>query len=387
MVISEEIDHSLHLPTFSPEGSKIAAMVADEFIGVWETCSGRILTKSPALKDGMRIHSLVFSPDGNRLLIQGRDRSGPPISLRMWHINEEDNCVIEFDHDHSAAFFPNASQIITISSEHSELRIWDIMESTPRLLLSSTCLGWPRYQNILWPDISSDGTRLLACGGLWDINNFCFRELVSFDTSTAKFSPDSKLVVCGSYDNVRIFDAITGTMLSQSHCFVHSPSFSLDSKQLCSINQDQNGILVTRCSSTSVEQDILSHVYRPDSLMMSQQSSFFDYGGWYRGVNAASIIWLPVNMRKVQLATGTPWFGSRYLILGRTVNDLTILDMEDYLCRLSVKGVWREGGIRYVDVDGDEERRASALASSSGLSVRRSQMAPFAVDADIDFIS
>jgi hypothetical protein len=104
---------------------------------------------------------------------------------------------------------------------------------------------------------------------------------------------------------------------------------------------------------------------------MSQQSSIFNYGGWYRGVNAASIIWLPVNMRKVQLATGTPWFGSRYLILGRTVNDLTILDMEDYLCRLSVKGVWREGGIRYVDGDGDEERRASALASSSGLSVQR----------------
>jgi len=75
-------------------------------------------------------------------------------------------------------------------------------------------------------------------------------------------------------------------------------------------------------------------------------------------------------MRDVWLATGTPGFGSRYLILGRTVNDLTILDMEDYLRGTPVKGAWRECGIRWVDED--EERRASALASSSGLPVRTS---------------
>ena len=75
-------------------------------------------------------------------------------------------------------------------------------------------------------------------------------------------------------------------------------------------------------------------------------------------------------MKRVWLATGTPGFGSRYLILGQTVNDLTILDMEDYLHGLPVKGTWREGGIRYVyDYDGYEMRRASALVSSSGLPV------------------
>jgi hypothetical protein len=87
-------------------------------------------------------------------------------------------------------------------------------------------------------------------------------------------------------------------------------------------------------------------------------------------------------MREVWLATGSSVFGSRYLILGRTLNDLTILDMEDYLRELPVKGAWREGGIRYVDED--EEQSASALSSSSGLPVRRSHMAHFVVDADID---
>jgi hypothetical protein len=56
--------------------------------------------------------------------------------------------------------------------------------------------------------------------------------------------------------------------------------------------------------------------------------------------------------------------------------------MEDYLRELPVKGAWREGGIQYVDKD--EERRASALSSSSGLVVRRSHMVHFVVEADID---
>ena len=117
--------------------------------------------------------------------------------------------------------------------------------------------------------------------------------------------------------------------------------------------------------------------------MISPQPSGFYFGSkWYQGVNGARIIWLPEKIR-VWLTTGTPGFGSQYLILGRTVNDLTILDMEDYLCGLHVNGTWREGGIQYIG-DKDEMKRASALASSSGLSVRRSQMAHFVVDADID---
>jgi hypothetical protein len=133
-VISEEIDCSLHLPTFSPDGSKIAAMVANKFIYVWETCSGCLLTQSPALKNSMHIQSLVLSLDGNQLLIHTRDywdyRWHQGIWIWMWQINEEDNCVIKFDHDNWAVFFPNTSQIVTMSSEPDALWIWD-MESTP----------------------------------------------------------------------------------------------------------------------------------------------------------------------------------------------------------------------------------------------------------------
>ena len=365
-VISEEVNCSLRRPTFSPEGSKIAAIVADESIYVWETCSGCLLTKSPALKNGMHIHSLVFSPDGNQLLIHGfNDNHWPwqPISTQMWHINEEDNYVIEFDHDNSAAFFPNAPWIITISSEHNELRIWDM--STPSLSLTLTqTFAWPALRDI--PVISSDGTRLLGCNGLWEINDFCFRKLVYFDAFCAKFSPNYKLVACTEKDGMHIFDAVTGAMLYQSYHFVSSLSFSPDSKQLCSIYKDKNRILVTDCSSTSIHQDILSHVYHADSMMSQQSLHFNSNSGWYEGVPGARIVWLP-DIREVQLATGTLGFRSRYLIFGRRLNDITILDMDDYLCSLPSKGGWREGGIQYVDRD--EEWRASALASSSRLPV------------------
>ena len=382
--VISEIDHSLRLPTFSPGGSKIAAMVADEFIYVWETHSGVLLTKSPALKDGTHVHSLCFSPNGNQLLIYAMDDgwASQPIWTRMWHINDEDNCIIEFDHNPLATFFSNTSQIVTMSSEYNEWQIWDI-ESTPQLLSTSTCtLAQPGLGDI--PVISPDGTRLFACNRLWDINDFSFRELASFNAYTSNFSPNSKLTACSGYDGTCIFDAVTGTMLYKSHHCVNTLSFSPDSKQLFCFDRNQKCILVTNCSLMSFNEDFISHVYHPDS-MMRLTHGFNLHNGWYQGINGARLIWVPENMRAVWFATGSLGFSTQDLILGQTVNDLTILDMEDYLCSLPIKGAWREGGIQYVDRD--EEQRASALASSSGLLVRISQMAHFVADTDIDVLN
>jgi len=265
---------------------------------------------------------------------------------------------MDFGNDDSAAFFPNTSQIITISSEHNILRIWDVA-SAPRLLTTLVRIGPGKD-----PAISSDGTRLITSSGLWDIVDFRFRKLSSFSTENAKFSPDSKVVACWSlFGDVHIFDAVTGAILHQSRVsYVRSLSFSPDSNQICGINS-QSHVSVFHCLPASVDQDIMSCVYHPDSMMMSQQSSDSG-GGWYYGVNATRLIWLPDNVRN-WCATGIPGFISQYLILGQTANDITILDMEDYLRELPVKGAWRGGGIRYVSAY--EEQRAAALASASGL--------------------
>jgi len=117
---------------------------------------------------------------------------------------------------------------------------------------------------------------------------------------------------------------------------------------------------------TSVDVDVLSCVYPPDCIMVTEPSfGRDDEVGWYYGVKGTRLIWLPDDIRSVWLATGRQRFGSRYLVLGQNANNVTILDMEDYLRALPDQGAWREGGIRYVDKG--EAVRASALASASEL--------------------
>ena len=365
-VISEELDRSIRLPVFSSEGSKIAALVADTFVHVWDSYSGNLLAKSPALKNGPDIRGLIFSPDGNVILtLPNPQRNfGKIPSMSMWHVNDDDNPVTVLDDVNSAAFFPNTPRMVTMSSVHHKLRIWDI-SPTPRLL-STLTLTPTKDEKCL--AISCDGTRLLTNYSLWDIGDFPLKELVSFFATSGMFSHDSKLVAFTNLDGTYILDAVTGDMHHHSDFSVRSLSFSPDSNQFYGFGIDQTCMLVMCCSptsgATSVDEYIKSCVWHPDFMMMSE----LQRSPWYYGVSGARIIWLQENMRPVWLATGEPGFRSRYLVLGRTANDITILDMGDYLEGLPVQGTWREGGIRYADFA--EVERASALASASRLPVR-----------------
>src|SRR5882762_9574249 len=45
-IIFEAIDRRISLPTFSPDGSKFASVIANTTIGVWDTSSGNMLRES-----------------------------------------------------------------------------------------------------------------------------------------------------------------------------------------------------------------------------------------------------------------------------------------------------------------------------------------------------
>jgi hypothetical protein len=81
---------------------------------------------------------------------------------------------------------------------------------------------------------------------------------ISWHFLPVHFQVYSKLVTAidEMRNTIRIFGAATGVMLHRSRGLIHSSL--ADSKQLCGILDDKNGILVTHFSPTSVDQGILA---------------------------------------------------------------------------------------------------------------------------------
>ena len=344
-VIFEILDSPIDLPTFSPDGSRFAAVVADGVIHVWDTITHNLLRKSQ--KHSAGIQSLVLSPDGTRIiLIPGY---GSETTVQIWLVTEDLTITLN-KVSTSTAFFPDGMRFLTNANK---ICIWDMPSTTPVLVSTLTSRGWSNYASI-----SSDGAWLILSDGLWDLVNG--RRITSYTegTSTAEFSPDCKVVATGGYGGVHILDATTGAELYKSHLFYpRQLSFSLDPTRLLTLDHEHAHVLDLRGLPTSVGTESLSCVYPPDCMMIQSQSQ---HDGWYLA-NGARLIWLPHNMRPIWLAQGRQPFGSRRLFLG-SGNDAAVLDVDDYLEVLPVGVVWREAGVRYLE----DPRPSDALMSKSG---------------------
>ena len=349
-VIFEILDSPIRLPTFSPDGSRFAAVVADRVIYVWDTITRNLLTKSQKYSSDIR--SLVLSPDGTRIILTCHSDSSEK-AFQIWFVTEDLAVTLAEDgvSSMSAAFFPDGMRFLTSANR---VCIWDMPSTTPVLVSTLTADGWSNYTSI-----SSDGARLSVCGGLWDLVNG--RQITSYTegTGAAQFSPDCKLVALVGYGGIHILDAITGAGLYKSHLF--SPrqlSFSLDSTRLLTLDYGRHQVLDLRSLPTSIGTESLSCVYPPDCMMIQSQRQQRD--GWYVA-NGARLIWLPHNMRPVWLALGKQPFGSRRLFLG-SGNDVAVMDVDDYLEALPAGVAWREAGVQYLRDTGSFD----ALMSESG---------------------
>ncbi|KIM86175.1 hypothetical protein PILCRDRAFT_5220 [Piloderma croceum F 1598] len=353
-VIFEILDSPIRSPTFSPDGIKFAAVVADRVIHIWDTITRNLLNKSQ--KHSAYIQSLVLSPDGTRIILNCSDSSD--MTVQIWLVTEDLTITLDkYKHEYItrlAAFFPDGMRFLTSSKQ--KIWIWDMPSTTPVLVSTLTADSMSIY-------ISSDGARLLLDDCLWDLVND--RRITSWTghAITAKFSPDCKLAAFRDENGVHILDATTGAKLYK-HLFVNDIdcrfSFSLDSTRLLSSSSYRpTQVFDLRSLPTSVGTEFPSCVYPPDCMMIQSQSQERD--GWYYGPNGGRLIWLPHNMRPVWLATGKQPFGSRRLFLG-SGSDVAVLDVDDYLEVLPAGVAWREAGIRYLE----NPRPFDALMSKSG---------------------
>lgn len=366
-VILKNFDRSIHLPTFSPDGSKFASVVAYTVLDVWDTSTGNLLGEYQ--KHGMKITALAFSLDGTRIIfVHGHSLA---TTVKMWNVGEEfvtsfDSCAAA----QSVAFLPDGTRFITMSKSCS-VQIWDMTSNVPSSKFSAVERTVSQRNQFV---ISPNGTRSILGSHLWDIVNG--QQLVSLPigVSATKFSPDGAHIayITRTYTfnfwdwRLHILDATTGAELYKSNRFgdLLCLSFTPDSTRLLCLAE--HGAIYTLCLPSSVDTEVLSCIYRPDRLMI-QELSPTRFSGWYRQANGKRIIWLPDDVGPVWLATAAEPFASPRLVYGQYVNEVTILDMDDYPEVLPGGVVWRKGGIRYVQ--STEAGLAGTLASESGLPV------------------
>jgi WD40 repeat protein/tetratricopeptide (TPR) repeat protein len=139
---------------FSPDGANVLSGSDDRTMRVWETATGK---QTQVYRDtSRRISAVAFSRDGNRLLVQ---MDG---DVELWDAKQWQKQQV-FHDQRAAAFSPDGTNILTISSMNAELRD----AATGKTVRN---FGG-RVQNVHTVILSRDKTRLFTASDafrLWD---------------------------------------------------------------------------------------------------------------------------------------------------------------------------------------------------------------------------
>jgi WD40 repeat protein len=265
-------DDAVGAAEFFPDGKRIATASKDGTARVWDAGSGALLFVLRAGSSPVR--SVAVSPDGTRIVTASIDNA-----VRIWDATEDLTTRILTGHEgnlNTAAFSPDSSLIVT-SSDDSTARVWDAMTGATRFVLRTDA------GRVLSAEFSPDGTAVLTVSDdntaiRWDaFTGEKVFTLGDHETSvlSAVFSPDGKQILTTSQDNnARLRDSRTGAliaMFSGNTGTVTFSRFSPNGQRIVTVSYDQariwdrdTGTLV-RALSDEHHIPITSAIFSPDS--------------------------------------------------------------------------------------------------------------------------
>ncbi|KIM26984.1 hypothetical protein M408DRAFT_72023, partial [Serendipita vermifera MAFF 305830] len=201
---------------FSPDGRRIVSGSSDKTIRVWDAQTGELIVE-PLQGHKNSVWSVAFSPDGRRIVSGSKDTT-----IRVWDSKTGLLVTGPFqghqDSVTSVAFSPNGRQIVS-GSYDTTIRIWD--GETGRLFAGPLNGHWNRVTSVAF---SPNGRRIISgsydttirvwdgetgepfAGPLYGHNNVVW---------SVKFSPDGRRFVSSSSDNtIRVWDGETYQLVS-----------------------------------------------------------------------------------------------------------------------------------------------------------------------------
>jgi hypothetical protein len=233
---------------FLPRGEAVLTASLDHTVAQWEVRSGR--ERSPwILKHPDAVLSMAIAPDGRRALTVCADRE-----VRLWDV-PSGRFVTALrsagEAGNSVSFSPDGRRGL-VTTARGNLRLWDLetlREIGPDGSGKGPWLVPSAAVSQTWSAVfSPDGGAVLTVGGneacLWDAKTA--RPGMRFSphnsVASARFSPDGKRVVTGSWDNTaRIWNAQTGLaeLRLEGHTrYVNDAAFSPDGAAVVTASDD-----------------------------------------------------------------------------------------------------------------------------------------------------
>jgi WD40 repeat protein/serine/threonine protein kinase len=217
------------LLTFSPDGRRlIAGTTPGNEVLVWDAATGKELLTLKGHAE--RVHSVVFSPDGQRLVSLSRDQT-----TRVWDMPAGRELLV-VPQGTSVTFSPDSKRLASVSKDRTA-RVWDVPTGRELLVV-------PQIWSVTF---SPNGERLASVSNdktarIWDV--LAGRELLAVQqVNSVVFSPDNQRLAFVSEDKiVRIWHLLTSRelLVLRGHTDrVNGVTFSPDGERLVSASADK----------------------------------------------------------------------------------------------------------------------------------------------------
>lgn len=222
---------------FTPDGTRLLSASFDQTLKLWDTSTGQCLHTFTGHIG--RVLAVAVSSDGNLFASGGEDHT-----VRLWNLKDGTCLKVFKDHEHwvqSVAFSPD-NTILASANTNGIIRLWNLVTQQYLTILD-------QQSHIFSLAYSPDG-KMLASGGrdvhLWQVDSGRRLNILKgheHDVRSLAFHPDGRRLASSSRDHtIRLWDVQTGQILNifQGHALcVFSVAFSPDGSTLASAGDDQ----------------------------------------------------------------------------------------------------------------------------------------------------